>query len=641
MQHETARVRAGSFICRVIIAGMYSTTHLSRRLRITVASIALLGGAVAIDTVSASDTSGQETARDASPQLLMIRSHGKYGLIDRTGKLILAPKYDSPVSYDSSHQIESPNSFHNDRSDALVPASIDHKWGYIDKTGKEVIAPQFSMAGPFREGRAQVQVGENWGLIDRDGKFVIEPEYSFIGPFRSGIARVAVGGIRLEGGFPRSKWGFVNEKGEQIVPPKYDYADSFVNGRALVNIGGKWSGMAGLSFQGGHWGVIDESGKFVVEPKIEIEAPTSLNENENETNGDLIPIKYDGKFGYRDSRWKFVIEPKFEDAQPFSEGLGLVKQGGKFGYIDKSGQWVISPRYLKADAFSDGLAPVVTEAGVRYIDKSGKEILSLDCAEARPFRSGLAEVRVGKLWGIINKRGQYLHKPQFTDVRRIDSEFISVQTDQLHRGLLNREGEVVVEPKYGYIGAFQKNGLAMIDTESMGLPREFWVIDRKGHLVPGPMLPMDGQDRQKKIAFFPKRQGGEWGIVNDAGAFVIAPRFQNVEMLGVGILGVQEAHKWGMVNLENGTLIVEPIYYAIRRFSEGLAETQPNPPSFPYNGERIGYIDLKGQLVIPSKFAQGSPFTGGIAQVGVLYNGDLDWNFIDKEGRYLWDPAKD
>jgi hypothetical protein len=603
-------------------------------------STALLWGAVVAEPLPAFQSDENSAVEKASQQLLVIRSKGKYGLIDRSGRLALPPKYDFPCGYDSSYRLPSGEYFLSRWTDELLPVRIDGKCGYIDKNGTQVIPPQFSMAGPFHDGRAQVQVGEVWGMIDRTGRIIIEPRYSFVGPFQSGLARVALGGIRIEGGLPRAKWGFINMSGDEIVPPKYDYARSFVNGKALVNLRGQWRGMAGLSFQGGLWGVIDESGTFVVEPKIEIDSEMSLTETEPEANDDLLPVKYDGRYGYRDSQWNFVIEPTFEEAGPFSEQLARVKHGGKYGYIDKSGEWAITPRYLLAAEFSEGSAPVVTSGGVRYIDKQGNAILTVDCDEARPFKAGLAEVRVGGLWGIIDKRGRYLHKPQFTKIGRSDSDFIYIRTGDELRGLMNREGEIIVEPKYGFIGAFQRNGFAMIDTESMGLPPEFWVIDRKGNLVPGPMLPLEADSRDKKINFFPKRHDGKWGIVDSAGEFQIAPRFTGVKMLGVGILGLHQNQKWGMVDLENGQLIIEPTYYSISRFSEGLAETRPNPPPRypPGNGDWVGYIDLKGQLVIPNKFARGSEFKGGIAQVSVLYKGDLDHYYIDKEGTFLWHP---
>jgi hypothetical protein len=53
------------------------------------------------------------------------------------------------------------------------------KWGYIDKDGKFVIAPQFDSTYRFEAGIAQVSVGtgenEKSGYIDTTGKYIWNP----------------------------------------------------------------------------------------------------------------------------------------------------------------------------------------------------------------------------------------------------------------------------------------------------------------------------------------------------------------------------------------------------------------------------------------------------------------------------------
>ena len=63
-----------------------------------------------------------------------------------------------------------------------------------------------------------------------------------------------------------------------------------------------------------------------------------------------------GKLGFIDKAGKQVIPPKYNDAQPFSEGLAVVRLEGKYGYIDRSGKMVIPPQFSDAGPFSEGLA---------------------------------------------------------------------------------------------------------------------------------------------------------------------------------------------------------------------------------------------------------------------------------------------
>ena len=100
-----------------------------------------------------------------------------------------------------------------DFSEGLTPVRTENQWGYIDKTGKVVIAPRFVGAGRFRNGIARVATdGWNfgrdvvcsqecsgmtaiawpwpWGYIDRSGKFVIPPQFDQALDFWEGKAVV-------------------------------------------------------------------------------------------------------------------------------------------------------------------------------------------------------------------------------------------------------------------------------------------------------------------------------------------------------------------------------------------------------------------------------------------------------------------
>jgi len=67
-----------------------------------------------------------------------------------------------------------------------------NRYGYIDKTGKVVIEPQFESAGDFSEGLAAVSMNGKFGYIDVNGQFVIQPQYLDAEKFYGGVASVKV-----------------------------------------------------------------------------------------------------------------------------------------------------------------------------------------------------------------------------------------------------------------------------------------------------------------------------------------------------------------------------------------------------------------------------------------------------------------
>src|SRR5215471_11177127 len=91
------------------------------------------------------------------PQALAAaQAAGKWGFIDKTGKFVVPPRYDSVWSF----------------AEQLASVSVGGKWGFIDKTGKLVIPAQFDSAWIFSEQLAPVSVGGKWAFIDKTGKFV-------------------------------------------------------------------------------------------------------------------------------------------------------------------------------------------------------------------------------------------------------------------------------------------------------------------------------------------------------------------------------------------------------------------------------------------------------------------------------------
>ncbi len=131
----------------------------------------------------ASDTHLEDPGR-FSDGLLRIESRGKYGFVDKAGKIVIPCKFGVALPF----------------KEGLAPASIDpsgdsgrsaEPYGYIDKTGKFVIPPQFESASRFSEGLAFVRDRKGiGGFIDHTGKVVIPVPSGFASDFHDGAAAV-------------------------------------------------------------------------------------------------------------------------------------------------------------------------------------------------------------------------------------------------------------------------------------------------------------------------------------------------------------------------------------------------------------------------------------------------------------------
>jgi hypothetical protein len=120
-------------------------------------------------------------------------------LLDRTGKEVAPPKYDTIYEF----------------SEGLARVVTSNKWGYIDRTGKEAVAPQYAQAAPFSEGLAAVQKDWLWGYIDKTGKMVIEPKFKNADRFSEGLAKIGIPNAQ------NINWGdtigYINAEGSNLL----------------------------------------------------------------------------------------------------------------------------------------------------------------------------------------------------------------------------------------------------------------------------------------------------------------------------------------------------------------------------------------------------------------------------------------
>jgi hypothetical protein len=336
-------------------------------------------------------------------------------------------------------------------------------------------------------------------------------------------------------------------------------------------------------------------------------------------------------------------------ADAFSEGMATVMVDGKWGYIDSTGKLVIPTIYDMASGVRRGHATVLSGGELMLIDRNGVRQPDQTALSAAvlfgadspllPFldRSGAA----GQEWGYTDREGNVVITPRyawtgpFSEGRAV----ISVTDPAIPplgqgSGYINLQGEIVIAPRYQVASNFSE-GLAKV----MDQGRHYFIDSTGTRAFDGDfafafdfaegLAAVDTAARDDSLNSI---HYGNWGYIDRRGEFAIAAAYLVAFPFIDGVAKVQyQDYQWGLID-KQGRSLTPARYLAIDMFGEGLVGVQVATEQ----GLKWGFADYAGTLVIPPTFDRVGPFTEGFASVTV----DGRKGYIDRRGNYLWEPTR-
>lgn len=473
-------------------------------------------------------------------------------------------------------------------SQGLAAVRVDGLYGYIDPTGRMVIAPRFEAAGSFAGGYAEVRMNDASGIIDRSGRLVIPARFHRILPFnkdsfvatplRKREGWLGASGQRLEGlsnptffspdaaglyhlrkGWltgkdlhfslfdapargliwaregkeAEEKWGLLRSDGTWQVSPRYNHVQRLVETHAIVRSMPDASLPPLQARERIRWGAVDRNGKLTVPLKF---AHLSYWGGGYGRAHEERPYRPDGRANRE--RMAFVKADGTLLANRYFDAVEMVEKGrlprARIGAIWYS----ISPDGRLLTDQRDGTALVECPAGLSILQRgemvefrqpNGKTIGQFDKAyyQSRDCPGPFSAKRDGK-WYIVIKNGTLLGGSKgFDNLYGTNGEHFAVQVAGKW-GIIDRSGNFTVTPQFAVLRP-DRNATFAVGTGDGA----YW-INGSGARV---NRPDSGAERSLNcsggLRFF--QRAGLWGLQNEQGETVIAPRFRALSCFAQGV----------------------------------------------------------------------------------------------------------
>lgn len=251
---------------------------------------------------------GGASAADPDP-LFRIREGRKVGFINRSGQVVIAPKFETAEDF----------------SEGLARVYVGSEAGFIDRTGKFVIKPIYTTATNFEGGRSLVSKEGKYSLIDKQGNTIAEIPYRVLGDFHAGLATVQRPRTTgADGKAIPSAYGYINRDGKMVIEPQFMPAGAFPDD-------GKGLAVGGLNRE---WVYFDRSGKIILRVSME------GKDRADAFHDGLLRFKEGFYWGFKNAAGDWAIPAKYDQVVDFKDGLARVELEGKWhGLIQAASRW--------------------------------------------------------------------------------------------------------------------------------------------------------------------------------------------------------------------------------------------------------------------------------------------------------------
>jgi hypothetical protein len=193
-------------------------------------------------------------------------------------------------------------------------------------------------------------------------------------------------------------------------------------------------------------------------------------------------------------------------------------------------------------------------------------------------------IKVDKKWGLINADGQIIVDPIYDAIGEFKQFGYAVMQRNGRVGMLQSDGTELIAPAYDDVKVLDSTLIAVKVME------DWKVINTTGQIV----LEQDyDRIRVWPGGYLAYMQNGFWGMVDYTGRTICRPQFEGLRYLETGVFQTQINDRVGLM-MSDGSIILEPIAEKVSVYSKQLF--------FFFNEGEWGAVNAQGRLVIPQRY---------------------------------------
>lgn len=503
-------------------------------------------------------------------------TEGKYGVIDKTGNIIIEPTYNGiqipnpskPVficigEYDKETKEYDMKAF-NDKGEQL--------FGEYDKT--EAISVETNIeTTPYEKSTLAYRKDGKYGLIDLEGKVITQPIYEEITSmhYKEGTFIVK----------QEEKLGVINLKGKEIIKPEYETitSDNYYNEKTKNKTTGFI--VSQKTENGYRYGYINYRGKMILHTEYtELERVTGIS---NEKELYFIAFK-EGQAGLLKNK-KVILNYEYEDIQYSSlNDVFVVQRNSKQGVVSKKGETIVNTEY---DNITFGGMYINAKKGntIHLFDLNGASIENKEIVSKTTTSNPNYFITVDQddIYMVVDSEGKAVIDNDYSYIEYLPGDYFIVAKDGKN-GIIDISGKSVVD--LAYTSIFRLNDTQILQAEKIETKTiDLYSSDMhkitsmdNATITTGEnyiLLSSDkdfayydfsGNKLESKEVFpnnqlFAKKINGKWGFVDKNGDVVVQNEYEMVtEFNEYGFAGIKKDGKWGVIEQSDHKIIQEPIY---------------------------------------------------------------------------------